>query len=323
MNILEMTSLTRRFSSSAEIPWANAPKRAAVWKWLVIGILFLQMIGCVKIPEKNLVISHRSPLGTIKKPADCPTACPDGNNTNLLEQSQTTELNSDGFRMVNWNVYKGQKTGWAADFKKIIRKTDIIILQEAYLSSSLKEMLDHEAYHWDMAAAFEYRQIETGVLTASKTASNFSCGFRSTEPIIRTPKSVLVTRYPMSGTDRELLVANIHGINFTLDNEIFIKQADRMERILVAHPGPVIVSGDFNTWNSDRMAHVDVMAKRLGLIPVQFDHNRRTQFFGLSVDHIYYRGLEAQNATIPIVTTSDHNPLTVVFKLADESDIEI
>lgn len=323
MNIFKTTSSEDRILSVAGIGPAYVPKRAVIWKWLVIGLFILQTSGCVKIPEQNLVISHRSPSRTVKQSADCPATCPNRTHATPPGQGQPQGLNSDGFRLVSWNIYKGQKRGWAADFMKLSRNTDIIILQEAYLSASLKKLLDREAYHWDMTAAFEYRQIETGVLTAARTASNFSCAFRNTEPIIRTPKSVLITRYPMSGTDQELLVANIHGINFSLDNDTFIKQADRMEKILAAHPGPVIVSGDFNTWNAHRMARVNALAKRLGLIPVKFDQNRRAQFFGMAVDHVYYRGLEAQNAAIPIVTTSDHNPLTVDFKLANDSDVQI
>jgi endonuclease/exonuclease/phosphatase (EEP) superfamily protein YafD len=171
-----------------------------------------------------------------------------------------------------------------------------------------------------MTAAFEYRQIEAGVLTAARTAPNFTCAFRETEPITRIPKSVLITRYPLSGTALELLVANIHAINFTMDTSVFKKQIDRLQGFLAAHRGPLIVSGDFNTWTTGRMSRVMAMAEHLGLTAVRFVENRRAQFFGHDVDHVYYRGLEANNAATPIVSTSDHNPLTVVFKLADEPD---
>jgi endonuclease/exonuclease/phosphatase (EEP) superfamily protein YafD len=160
-------------------------------------------------------------------------------------------------------------------------------------------------------------------LTASKIVPNFTCAFRETEPISRIPKSVLITRYPMSGTGLELLAANIHAVNFTMGGSAFQRQSDRLENILAAHQGPLIVSGDFNTWNSGRMSRINAMAERLELTAVIFDENRRSQFFGHYLDHVYYRGLEAKNARIPLVSTSDHNPLTVVFKLADDPDPRI
>ena len=156
-------------------------------------------------------------------------------------------------------------------------------------------------------------------MTASRIAPNFTCAFRETEPITRIPKSALITRYPLSGTELELLVANIHAINFTMDTFSFQKQIDRLEKILAAYRGPLIVSGDFNTWNAARMSHVKAMAERLDLTVVRFDENRRSRFFGHHIDHVYYRGLEATNAATHMVSTSDHNPLTVVFKLANEA----
>jgi endonuclease/exonuclease/phosphatase (EEP) superfamily protein YafD len=305
---------------------AHAPKWAPLLKGMVLGMLILQASGCVKIPEQNLVISHRNPLETKKAAAECPDACP-VKSVNALygpfNPDNKPSLNADGFRLVSWNIYKGKIDGWSKDLKHLSRDTDIIILQEAYLSDQLKEMLRMGAYHWDMTAAFEYHRVESGVLTASRTAPNFSCAFRAMEPIIRIPKSVLITRYPMSGTDRELLVANIHGVNFTLGHDAFIRQAERLEKVLAAHTGPTIVSGDFNTWNPARMARVNAMAERLGLVPVRFKQNRRAQFLGQPIDHVYYRGLEARNAAVPDVATSDHNPLMVEFRLADEPDTGI
>jgi len=238
----------------------------------------------------------------------------------LHQTTRAPGLNSDGFRLVSWNIFKEKKNGWAGDFQELNRNTDILILQEAYLSATLKTMLNQEKYQWDMTAAFEYREIASGVLTASRTTPNFTCAFRETEPITRIPKSVLITRYFMTGTDRELLVANIHSVNFTMGSSAFQRQSDRLENILAAHQGPIIIAGDFNTWNSGRMSRINAMAERLELRAVRFDENRRSQFFGYYIDHIYYRGLEAENATIPLVTTSDHNPLTVVFKLVDEPE---
>jgi len=298
----------------------------ARWLWILCGVVVLLAVGCLRIPEEDWIISQEGSADTKKEIANCTAiyldqSIPAQIPANQMAPDQTirsSELNPDGLRFVSWNIRKGKTKSWTEDFQKLSQNTDIFILQEAYLSDDLKKVLRQREYQWDMSVAYENRQIETGVLTASTAIPNFACTFRETEPIIRIPKSVLITRYPMSGADRELLVANIHAINFTLGNSKFQEQSNRLERLLAAYHGPMILSGDFNTWNRERMAYVEAMAERLDLSAVRFKRNRRSQFFGQNVDHVYYRGLEVKNVEIPIVSTSDHNPLTVVFKLADE-----
>jgi endonuclease/exonuclease/phosphatase (EEP) superfamily protein YafD len=291
---------------------------------IALGLMALLMSGCIRIPDQPWTISHRNAMETRSPSVGCsaaglgqsePDRVADGRTT-PLQTTQPQMLNAEGFQLVSWNTFKGRRPAWPADFRKLSQNADILILQEAYLSETLKEMLDHNAHHWDMSTAFAYRYIETGVLTASRIAASFTCAFREKEPLSRIPKSVLISRYPISGTARELLVANIHAINFSTHNSAFKRQTDRLERVLEMHQGPMIVAGDFNTWNANRMARVNAMARRLGLSPVTFDENRRSRIFGQNVDHVYYRGLEATHATTPIVSSSDHNPLMVVFKLA-------
>jgi len=314
--IPETTSQERRVTSGSGLPQTDTQKRRARRIWFALGILIVLVSGCIRIPEENLTVSHRRPFDTRRQTAECTAA--DLAQSLPARPGPAAELNAGGFSLVSWNVFKGKKDGWAEDFQKFSQNTDILLLQETYLTASLKKMLQDEQYHWDMTAAFEYRKIEAGVLTAARTAPNYTCTFVETEPITRIPKSALITRYPLSGTERELLVANIHAINFTIDHSAFQKQFDRLEKILAAYRGPLIVSGDFNTWNTGRLSRVNAMADRLDLTAVRFDENRRSRFFGHDIDHVYYRGLEAKNAATPTVSTSDHNPITVVFKLPDE-----
>lgn len=325
--MLEMIPRKFRAPSNTREVSPSARRGMAGWLWIVSGIFALLALGCLRIPEEDWIISQEGSMGAKKEIANCTAiyldqSIPAQIPADQIAPNQTmrsSELNPDGFRFASWNIRKGKTKGWAEDFRKLSQSTDIFILQEAYLSDDLKKVLRQREYRWDMSVAYENRQIEAGVLTASTAAPNFACTFREIEPITRIPKSVLITRYPISGTDRELLVANIHAINFTLGNSKFQKQSNRLERLLAAYHGPMILSGDFNTWNSDRIAYVEAMAERLDLAAVRFKKNRRSKFFGQNVDHVYYRGLEVKNVAIPIVSTSDHNPLTVVFELADES----
>ncbi len=301
------------------------------WLWAAILTFIILANGCISIPEENWIVSQRRSFEIKRLALDCAHIGPnhssqeqsDLNHETLSQEIPETGLNPEGFSFTTWNIHKGETKGWDADFQKICRSTDILILQEAYLSANLKKMLQQEDLQWDLATAYAYQKIDAGVLTASKVAPTATCSLRDKEPITRIPKSILITRYPITGKHRELLVANIHGINFSLGYTAFQRQCDRLESILATHKGPMVVSGDFNTWNSNRMSRVDVMAKRLNLSPVPFNENLKSTFFGQYVDHIYYRKLEIQNATTLSVATSDHNPLTVVFKLADKPNHDI
>jgi endonuclease/exonuclease/phosphatase (EEP) superfamily protein YafD len=127
----------------------------------------------------------------------------------------------------------------------------------------------------------------------------------------------MVTLYPMSNTDKSLMVVNIHSINFTLGTESFLKQLGKVEKILSQHNGPVIFSGDINTWSKKRMTILKDLSVRLGLKAVKFNNHNRTKIFGHNIDHIFYRQLTVTDAKVIKVTSSDHNPMLVSFRLEE------
>jgi len=83
------------------------------------------------------------------------------------------------------------------------------------------------------------------------------------------------------------------------------------------HQGPLILAGDFNSWRKDRQAILDKLSHALSLQRVGYESHRRITVFGNPIDHVYYRGLDIVDASSPSVTSSDHNPLLVTFKLAE------
>ena len=135
------------------------------------------------------------------------------------------------------------------------------------------------------------------------------------EPIIQIPKSILVSTYSPAGTNQRLLVANVHGINFSLGLNAYREQFKALDTILREHTGPLILAGDFNTWSDDRQAILDQLSKDLSLQQVGYKSHHRITVFGNPIDHVYYRGLELVQASSPSVSSSDHNPLLVTFKL--------
>lgn len=227
----------------------------------------------------------------------------------------TKGLDASGFSLVSWNIQKENRSGWEGDLGRLSQNADILIIQEAYLTEKLKRVLNRRPYYWYLVAAFEYQDTKAGVLTAATIEPDFICPLRATEPLIRVPKTIIITRYPLSDTPHALMIANVHMINFAPNLTAFIDQAQRMEEILAAHPGPMILCGDFNTWNTQRLAIINDMVARLKLEPVDFKSELSRKVFGYTVDRVYYRGLTLEKARVVEVTSSDHNPLRVRFRL--------
>ena len=299
-------------------------------KWLlVVALAFCTLVtGCISIPGENWIVSYRGPMEVAGQMGGCAIPAPGHVKPNqpapkgktAASDAKPHGLDTTEFSFATWNIHKGKAEGWVDDFDTLSRGTDILILQEAYLTDKLKQTLALEYHQWDLAAAYTYQKVEAGVLTASKVATNQICTLKDKEPITRIPKSILITRYPILGTNQELLVANIHAINFTMGYKAFQKQCDRLQDLLARHRGPMIVSGDFNTWNQGRMSRITAMTDSLHLAAVPFKDNSQSKFLGQYVDHVYYRGLEMKAATSMAVATSDHNPLKVVFQVSRESD---
>jgi endonuclease/exonuclease/phosphatase (EEP) superfamily protein YafD len=137
----------------------------------------------------------------------------------------------------------------------------------------------------------------------------------SIEPWLRSAKATVITEYGMADTDQTLLVANIHALNFTFGLHDFHEQIRRVQSVMTNHSGPILLSGDFNTWHWRRSASVNQITDSLNLEVLSYDEDHRKRFLGQPLDHIYIRGLEVLQATTQDVDSSDHNPMSARFRL--------
>lgn len=233
-------------------------------------------------------------------------------------ESNTPGLNPERISVLNWNIYKGQRDNWATDFKRYSYRHDVVMIQEAHLGDDLKSMLDSEHQYWTLNTAFHYQDKATGVMTASRVKPLNNCGQSTVEPFIRFPKTSLISYFPVEGMDENLLVANIHGINFTLGVGVYKEQIEKLYDVMKHHNGPVVLAGDFNTWSEERMQIVDDLAQRLALESLDYTSHNRTIVFGNALDHVFYRGLEPVEHDTWHVTSSDHNPTRVSFRVKDD-----
>ena len=72
------------------------------------------------------------------------------------------------------------------------------------------------------------------------------------------------------------------------------------------------VVGTVSTHEGDILKLI-TMAEELELTAIEFSEDNRTRFLGSPLDHIYVRGLSATSSDSSVVTSSDHNPLTVTL----------
>ena len=224
------------------------------------------------------------------------------------------ELDSESIRLVNWNIQKGGDPQWTTDLTKLDGNPDLIILQEAPLKSDAWDFLSSDQHH-SFSPGYRTRRSLTGVMTVSNVKPLTQCNLVSVEPWIRSPKASLITEYGLSNSDETLLVVNVHAVNFTFGIHDFHKQFKQTFSVLNDHAGPILVSGDFNTWHWRRTDVLEELTDALGLEMLGYDEDHRKRFMGQALDHIYVRGLEVLEATTLQADSSDHNPMSVLLRL--------
>lgn len=297
----------------------NRLSPAAVPNSALLAVFFCCItFGCVFIPEQEQLVSAKVNALLTRSNGSCTETALAYGDVGIT--TQRAELSPDSIAILDWNIHKGKDKGWESDFLRFSMKKDILLLQEAPLNDELQYLLQQKQLYWNLNSAFKYRGVETGVLVASTIEPLGSCGMRYTEPLIGLPKTILINRYAIAGAKDELLVATVHGINITLGIGAYKAQFQALADVLQQHKGPLILAGDFNNWSDKRTAVVDFLVDDLSLSALPFENEGRTTFFGDPVDHFLYRGMEPVAHMVHPVTSSDHNPISVTFRLVQRLD---
>ena len=227
----------------------------------------------------------------------------------------------DSFGVLCWNVHKNntRQSRFKSYLKTIETQFDFMLLQEANFRNDEHFALPHFAY--DAAANLEIRKSFYGVLTASRVKSTKAEAYLSQrkESLIGPHKSLLVTRYSFEDKN-PLFILNVHAINFR-ENKGFNKELERFLVLLESQKGAMIVAGDFNTWNKQRLLKLHEMREILGLKAVKNEGTQVKSFMGNPLDFIFYRGLELEKSSVDHGHgLSDHNPLFAQFKKSNEDE---
>jgi len=228
-------------------------------------------------------------------------------------------LDGNAIHLLTWNVHKQDDPGWDGDLARFAAANDIVLLQEAVLRPDLRKVIESAGMRWVMASSFIYSDVDIGVGTGSRKVPLESCTQRVTEPLIRIPKSGIITWYRLAGRDDTLAVVNVHAINFAILLGGYREQLESLGKALEDHPGPIVFAGDLNTWTDARNEVMRAVAQRLGLTEIEYGEDRRTLFMGKQLDHIYVRGLEVVEAAAIPVKSSDHNPVRATLRVTAQT----
>jgi endonuclease/exonuclease/phosphatase (EEP) superfamily protein YafD len=276
--------------------------------------LLLGLTACLHVPAVE-VLQQGSERMTTSAVANCDKTgefVPRGRG-----HGKNTALDPSSITLTSWNVHKGGFSLWGEEYLRIRTPSDLLLIQEAQLNCALQTTLDQEALKWVISTSYQRSDDQPiGVLTAASAQPLYQCALRTQEPFTRIPKSILITEYPLGGTQETLLVANVHAINFTFGTSSYREQLARLAAHLKPHPGPLLIAGDFNTWSKKRLALLMAFADGLGLYATHFPADERRSVRGIPLDYIFFRGLEAQYAVVKATTSSDHNLLEARFQLA-------
>ncbi len=235
--------------------------------------------------------------------------------TQCAHPSPSGHLDLDGRLNVSvWNIYKQKRKNWKPVLKRLTHSSQLVLLQEAGLTTEMVDFINSHSLNVAMAKAFKLFGTSLGVMNLSVSEASSACAFHATEPLIRFAKSALVTHYPLSNGET-LLVVNLHGINFDWKLTRYTEQFEALSLELGGHHGPIILAGDFNTWRKDRLKLISEFAKRFGLSEAEYHLDERQRFFGLALDHLFYRGLDFHHAESKVTDASDHNPIIAHFTL--------
>lgn len=226
------------------------------------------------------------------------------------------EITQKTFRVLVWNLHKGQDAGWQQALNRLAQGRDLLLLQEVLNTQELATQYSSRFPTALYASAFAYLQKQSGVEILSQFAPRFYCAGAKSEPWIRIPKVGAAMSLPLPN-GQALLLVNVHLINFEMYPTAYEEQLRTLMQLVAQHQGPLVLSGDFNSWSGYRMAIIRKLITEFGLVEVSFAQDHRLRFLGNPLDHVFVRGLNVLNATTESTESSDHAPLLLEVELAD------
>lgn len=224
------------------------------------------------------------------------------------------------FSFLVWNVNKNKIERIQSALQGLPISPDFFFLQEIATTDALPNPFQAmESYQWVMGKNLylPQRQTSSGVKTGSLYTLEASKVWhtQSTEPLISIPKTVLSTVHDIQNHNDKLLNLNVHFLNF-VPLQTYLKELESAASVFEKHTGPIIFSGDFNTWSSKRVASLKEFADRFGLVEVVLPKENRHKWTFKQLSFVFTRGIHVLDTkVITEQKMSDHYPLWIQAKI--------
>ncbi|MFW7381610.1 MAG: endonuclease/exonuclease/phosphatase family protein [Oligoflexus sp.] len=227
-------------------------------------------------------------------------------------QPSQEHVSEGRIRLGIWNIFKGNGgIHFLRDYQRFVQDRDLVLIQEALVSQQSIQQYWHEGFELTHCGSYQRMDgLRDGVMTLSRfprlhEPSRVKSVYA--EPIFRTPKVTLITRYELK-PGVHLTVANVHSTLFRS-----VKRAtEEMTEILTPlsrYEGPLIVAGDFNTFRGPYLKRLVENMAECGLNHVSFPQDPRRSDIQ-KLDHIFVRDLFVERAKVESrICSSDHFPL--------------
>lgn len=230
--------------------------------------------------------------------------------------SDCLELGQRRLRLGVWNIFKGNGgQHFMNDYRQFLSDLDIVLVQEALVSRHSLKSLHRPGFKMIHCASYERMDgLRDGVMTLSRLSHvGQPDRVRSlyAEPVFGTPKVSLISTYRLS-PEKTLLVANVHSTLFRSLGRAR-EEIDQLIDKLHSHNGPMVVAGDFNTFQERYLLHLKDCLLQVGLQMAQIPQDPRKKD-SAKLDHIFSRGLFLERAKVEKrLVSSDHYPLKAIF----------
>ncbi|QIV96773.1 endonuclease/exonuclease/phosphatase family protein [Allofrancisella inopinata] len=238
----------------------------------------------------------------------------------MLIKSSSQELRNK-FCLMSWNTFKIDYKNPQA-FRSYItnihseHNVDIFCLQEAVHHDDT--VFPIENFNINFASNIILKNHNYGVATVSHYPVDKNIKILTThrESVIKTHKASLISHIKIN--DKKIVVVNIHAINFK-SNKVYEYEFEKIKEIIdpVKYKNPIIIAGDFNTWNRKRVKLIKDFCREFKFRIAFLDEPDLVKSFQKNhLDFILYRGLKLDKACVlDCKKISDHNPIVAEFIL--------
>lgn len=219
------------------------------------------------------------------------------------------------YKAIVWNIHKGKDRGWQQQLRQYSQNADFVLLQEATQHNQIPQVLSASQGFGIHAGTFAYGGNMSGVMLLSTFIPQRYCVGSEAEPWIRIPKIAEAAFYRLA--EHTLLVINLHLVNFEWNTQHYGTQLRELFRMVNQHQGPIILAGDFNSWNKSRLMLLQQLVEHHKLTEVRFTPDERMRFMGNPLDHVFTKQLHILKSWTEKTDASDHNPLFLEFEVVE------